>query len=160
MLNHQTRLRYVSLWGVFSRNIISYSPVNCRWRCAEQSHAGLKCSAAECACPRICSSTSRHGIVCAGYKKQFFQYSRSSGKFVGRAVGFIRQKRDQVFTSSGQQKELTALQQQLEEAMSQMQHIRYDIRSSARIMPSQCASPLLLRSNRDPQAVFRPAEPA
>lgn len=73
----------------------------------------------------------------AGYKKQFLQYSHSGGRFVGRAVGFIRQKRDQVFTGSGQRKELDALQQQLQEAMSQMQHIRYDIRSSARIIPSQ-----------------------
>lgn len=73
----------------------------------------------------------------AGYKKEFFQYSRSGGKFVGRAVGFIRNKRDQVFTSSGQRKELDALQQQLGDAMSQMQNIRYDIRSSTRILPSQ-----------------------
>lgn len=58
-------------------------------------------------------------------------------------MGFIRQQRDQVFSSSGQQKELNALQQQLQDAMSQMQHIRYDIRSSARMMPFQCGPDML-----------------
>jgi hypothetical protein len=84
----------------------------------------------------------------AGYKKQFLQYSREGGRFVGRAVGFVRQKRDQVFTSSGHRKELNALQQQLEDAMSQMQHIRYDIRSSTRLVPPQYALPHNVRQER------------
>jgi hypothetical protein len=70
---------------------------------------------------------------CSGYKTQFIQYSRNGGVFVGRAVGFIRQKRDQVFTSSAQRAELDAMQQQLADAMSQMQSIRHDIRNSTRM---------------------------
>jgi hypothetical protein len=68
----------------------------------------------------------------AGYKKQFLEYARKSGVFVGRSVGFIRQKRDQVFTSSKQKAEMDALQNQLSDAMSQLQFIRHDIRSSIR----------------------------
>ena len=52
--------------------------------------------------------------------------------YVGRAVGFIRQQRDKAFSSSRQKAEMQAMQAQLSEAMSQLQYIRHDIRSSAR----------------------------
>jgi hypothetical protein len=65
-----------------------------------------------------------------GYREQFLRVSRNSGVFVGRTVGFIRQKRDQVFTSTAQKAEMNALQSQLSEAMNQLQCIRHDIRSS------------------------------
>lgn len=87
------------------------------------------------------ATTPRHGVAydhtylchATGYKEQFLRYSRQGGMFVGRAVGFIRQKRDQVFTSTAQKAEMEALQQQLSDAMAQMQFIRHDIRSSTRL---------------------------
>eukprot|EP00892_Ulva_mutabilis_P012230 jgi/Ulvmu1/937/UM102_0020.1 len=79
--------------------------------------------------------------VAGGYKEPFLKYSRQGGLFVGRAVGFIRQKRDQVFTSTAQKEEMEALQQQLSDAMAQMQYIRHDIRSSTRISRAYMSQP-------------------
>ena len=70
--------------------------------------------------------------VAGGYRQSFLKASRSGGVFVGRAVGFIRQKRQQVFASSTQRAEMEALQSQLSDAMSQLSYIRHDIRSSTR----------------------------
>lgn len=77
--------------------------------------------------------------VAGGYRSHFLQASRRGGLFVGRAVGFIRQKRDQVFTSTAQKRELDSLHQQLSDAMSELQNIRYDIRSSARPFPADAS---------------------
>jgi hypothetical protein len=70
--------------------------------------------------------------IAGGYRASFLRYSRNGGVFVGRVVGFIRQKREQVFASSKQRAEMEALQSQLSDAMNQLNFIRHDIRSSTR----------------------------
>ena len=79
-------------------------------------------------------------IVAGGYPEHFTRYARNGGVFVGRAVGFIRQKRDQVFASSQQKAEMQSMQSQLAEAMSQLQYIRHDIRYSHRPSPTPSSS--------------------
>ena len=87
--------------------------------------------------------------VAGGYRAQFLRASKRGGLFVGRAVGFIRKQRDQVFSSTAQKRELDSLHQQLSEAMSELQHIRHDIRSSARPFSSDCSSqqPFVAQNN-------------
>lgn len=74
--------------------------------------------------------------VAGGYRETFLRASRNGGLFVGRAVGFIRQKREQVFASSAQRQEMQALQRQMSDALSELHSMRHNIRSAASWTPA------------------------
>lgn len=78
--------------------------------------------------------------VAGGYRDTFVRASRSGGVFVGKAVGFIRQKREQVFASSAQRQEMQALQQQMSDALSELHSMRHHVRSSASFESSRVPS--------------------
>jgi hypothetical protein len=87
--------------------------------------------------------------VAGGYRSHFLGACRHAGVFVGRTVGFIRQKRDQVFTSKLQKREIESLHQQISAAMSELQQIRYGIRTTKPIDGSHFAKHGPEMSTRD-----------
>lgn len=61
---------------------------------------------------------------------------------MGRAVGYVRKKRDQVLSSSTQRKELSAVQRQLGDALGQLNTLRHEIRGQSRIIGDRCVTGL------------------
>jgi hypothetical protein len=76
----------------------------------------------------------------AGYRESMLRFSRSGGVYVGRVIGVIRQKREQILSGSNQA-EVKALRAQLSDAMQQMHSIRYEVAGVARMSP--CATACL-----------------
>jgi hypothetical protein len=81
----------------------------------------------------------------AGYRESMLRFSRSGGVYVGRVIGVIRQKREQILSGSNQA-EVKALRAQLSDAMQQMHSIRYEVAGVARMSPcaAACLSSVLM----------------
>jgi hypothetical protein len=98
--------------------------------------------------------------IAGGYRSQFLGASRNAGVFVGRTVGFIRQKREQVFTSKSQKREIESLHNQLSAAVSELQHIRYGIRTASPIDVSHRTEQGSEESSKRPSAEQRSLQDA